>query len=162
MLFFWGVKTTFPSLSLRKTILMDRSRRENSAEHSWHIALMTLILSEYEKDSDVDLFRVMKILLHNAIRFSPKKGKVFVNLINDSGCYRIVIKDYGKGINPDFIQKVYDEFTCFEDKEFPEWRGLSLPIARRIVEEHNGWIDINSIPGRETTFKINLPIVKSP
>jgi len=48
---------------LRKTILMDRSRRENSAEHSWHIALTVLILSEYAKDSDVDLFQVMKILL---------------------------------------------------------------------------------------------------
>ena len=48
---------------LRKTILMDRSRRENSAEHSWHIALTVLILSEYAKDPDVDLFRVMKILL---------------------------------------------------------------------------------------------------
>ena len=48
---------------LRKTILMDCSRRENSAEHSWHIALTVLILSEYTKDSDVDLFRVMKILL---------------------------------------------------------------------------------------------------
>ena len=48
---------------LRKTILMDRSRRENSAEHSWHIALTVLILSEYAKDPDVDLFQVMKILL---------------------------------------------------------------------------------------------------
>ena len=48
---------------LRKTILMDRSRRENSAEHSWHIALMVFILSEYAKDPAVDLFRVMKILL---------------------------------------------------------------------------------------------------
>ena len=48
---------------LRKTILIDRSRRENSAEHSWHIALSVLILSEYAKGSDVDLFRVIKILL---------------------------------------------------------------------------------------------------
>jgi putative hydrolase of HD superfamily len=48
---------------LRKTILMDRSRRENSAEHSWHIALAVLIMSEYAKDSNVDMFRVMKILL---------------------------------------------------------------------------------------------------
>lgn len=48
---------------LRKTILMDRSRRENSSEHSWHIALMVLILSEYATGSEVDMFRVMKILL---------------------------------------------------------------------------------------------------
>ena len=48
---------------LRKSILLDHSRRENAAEHSWHIAVTVLILSEYAKESDVDLFRVLKILL---------------------------------------------------------------------------------------------------
>jgi 5'-deoxynucleotidase YfbR-like HD superfamily hydrolase len=47
----------------RKTILLDRSRRENSAEHSWHIALMVLIMSEYSKETDIDFFHVMKMLL---------------------------------------------------------------------------------------------------
>jgi putative hydrolase of HD superfamily len=48
---------------LRQTILTDRSRRENSAEHSWHIAVMALLLAEYAKDKGIDLFRVLKILL---------------------------------------------------------------------------------------------------
>jgi putative hydrolase of HD superfamily len=48
---------------LRQTILMDRSRRENSAEHSWHIALLTFLLAEYSKYSDVDLLHVMKMLV---------------------------------------------------------------------------------------------------
>jgi len=48
---------------LRQTLLMDRSRRENSAEHSWHIALLVPILAEYSKDSDIDMFHVMKILV---------------------------------------------------------------------------------------------------
>ncbi len=48
---------------LRQTILMDKSRRENSAEHSWHIALTVMVLSEYSGDADIDFFRVMKILL---------------------------------------------------------------------------------------------------
>ena len=48
---------------LRQTILMDRSRRENSAEHSWHIALLVFVLSEYAKDTDVDLFHVLKMLV---------------------------------------------------------------------------------------------------
>ena len=62
---------------LRKTILMDRSRRENSAEHSWHIALTVLILSEYAKDSEVDFFRVMKILLvHDLIEIDAGEGKI--------------------------------------------------------------------------------------
>ena len=48
---------------LRQTILMDRSRRENSAEHSWHIALLIPVLAEYAKETDIDMFQVMKILV---------------------------------------------------------------------------------------------------
>ena len=48
---------------LRQTILMDRSRRENSAEHSWHIALLVPVLAEYAKETDIDMFHVMKILV---------------------------------------------------------------------------------------------------
>ena len=48
---------------LRQTILMDRSRRENSAEHSWHIALLTFLMAEYSNESDIDLFHVMKMLV---------------------------------------------------------------------------------------------------
>jgi putative hydrolase of HD superfamily len=48
---------------LRRTVLTDRSRQENSAEHSWHIALMVLVLSEYADENDLDFFRVIKLLL---------------------------------------------------------------------------------------------------
>jgi putative hydrolase of HD superfamily len=48
---------------LRQTILMDRSRRENSAEHSWHIALLVFVLAEYSEQTDIDLFHVMKMLV---------------------------------------------------------------------------------------------------
>jgi putative hydrolase of HD superfamily len=48
---------------LRQTILMDKSRQENSAEHSWHIALTVMVLSEYARDADIDFFKVMKIML---------------------------------------------------------------------------------------------------
>lgn len=48
---------------LRQTILVDRSRRENSAEHSWHIALMVSVFAEYAADADIDLMRVIKMLL---------------------------------------------------------------------------------------------------
>jgi putative hydrolase of HD superfamily len=48
---------------LRQSILMDRSRRENSAEHSWHIALMVSLFAEYSPDSDIDLMRAIKMLL---------------------------------------------------------------------------------------------------
>lgn len=52
---------------LRQTPLMDNSRRENSAEHSWHLALMALILGEYA-EAGTDLIRVVKmVLVHDIV-----------------------------------------------------------------------------------------------
>lgn len=48
---------------LRRTTLLDCSRQENSAEHSWHIALILLVLSEYADEDNLDLFHVIKLLL---------------------------------------------------------------------------------------------------
>jgi putative hydrolase of HD superfamily len=47
----------------RRTTLLDVSRQENSAEHSWHIALLVLILAEYAEDADLDFLQVLKLLL---------------------------------------------------------------------------------------------------
>jgi putative hydrolase of HD superfamily len=47
----------------RRTYLLDSSRTENDAEHSWHIAVMALLLSEYATHQYLDLFRVVKMLL---------------------------------------------------------------------------------------------------
>ena len=52
---------------LRQTTLLDGSRRENSAEHSWHLALYALVLAEYAED-DVDLARVLRmVLVHDIV-----------------------------------------------------------------------------------------------
>lgn len=48
---------------LRQTLLTDESRRENSAEHSWHLAVMAILLAEYAPSSDINLLRVIKMLL---------------------------------------------------------------------------------------------------
>jgi putative hydrolase of HD superfamily len=53
---------------VRQTILTDRSRQENDAEHSWHMAVMALLLSEYANENHIDLFRVIKmILIHDLV-----------------------------------------------------------------------------------------------
>jgi putative hydrolase of HD superfamily len=49
--------------TLRRTILTDRSREENSAEHSWHIAMAVFLFSEYAQNQEIDLYRVIKMLL---------------------------------------------------------------------------------------------------
>lgn len=53
---------------LRQTLLADKSRRENDAEHSWHFALMAMMLFEYADDPDIDLYRVIKMaLVHDLV-----------------------------------------------------------------------------------------------
>lgn len=52
---------------LRQTLLIDQSRRENDAEHSWHLAMMAIVLSEYAAQ-EVDLVRVLKmVLIHDLV-----------------------------------------------------------------------------------------------
>ncbi|TNJ62107.1 HD domain-containing protein [Paenibacillus hemerocallicola] len=53
---------------LRNTILMDASRKENSAEHTWHMAVGAMVFSEYANESNLDMLKVFKmILLHDIV-----------------------------------------------------------------------------------------------
>jgi putative hydrolases of HD superfamily len=53
---------------LRRTLLLDGSRLENSAEHSWHIAIMAILLAEYSAEPGIDLARVIKmVLVHDLV-----------------------------------------------------------------------------------------------
>jgi putative hydrolases of HD superfamily len=47
----------------RQTMLMDGTRKENDAEHSWHLSVMSILLSEYASEKNIDTFRVIKMLL---------------------------------------------------------------------------------------------------
>ncbi|HHW54387.1 MAG: HD domain-containing protein [bacterium] len=52
----------------RQNVVIGTQRQENDAEHSWHLALMALLLSEYARDKDLDLFRVVKmVLIHDLV-----------------------------------------------------------------------------------------------
>jgi putative hydrolase of HD superfamily len=62
---------------LRRTLLLDQSRRENDAEHSWHLAVMALLLAEYAASETLDLFRVVKmVLIHDLVEIDA--GDIFI------------------------------------------------------------------------------------
>src|SRR5262245_2410076 len=62
---------------LRQTLLMDSSRQENDAEHSWHMALMAVLLAEYAAVPGLDLLRVVKMaLIHDLVEIDA--GDTFV------------------------------------------------------------------------------------
>jgi len=66
---------------LRNTILMDASRKENDAEHSWHMAVGAMILSEYANDKDLNMLKVLKmILLHDIVEIDAGDTFVYANV----------------------------------------------------------------------------------
>ena len=136
---------------LRRTILMDRSRRENSAEHSWHIALTVLILSEYAKDPDVDLFRVMKILLvHDLIEIDAgdtycyddqgRKDQTRREKIAADRIFNLLPADQTRT-----LRELWDEF---EERKTPESRFANaldrlMPFLHNYVTEGQIWRENN-------------------
>ena len=74
---------------LRQTLLTDKSRRENDAEHSWHFALMAMVLHEYADQSKVDLNRVLKMaLVHDLIEIDAGDTFAYDDAGNESKAER--------------------------------------------------------------------------
>lgn len=74
-------------------------------------------------------------------------------LADDSGCLRILVRDSGRGIEPEALPRIFDAF--FTTK--PNGMGMGLAISRSIVEAHGGRLCVSSNPGHGTTFEIALP-----
>ncbi len=113
------------------------------------------------------LKQVLLNILMNAIQFiDHDHGKVIIS-VNNTGDhngkyeenikgenYIIRIKDNGKGIEPAKLEKIFDPFYTTRS----EGTGLGLSISYGIVHKHNGEIEIESIPEKETTVTIKLPV----
>jgi len=70
-------------------------------------------------------------------------------------CARIDVADSGKGIGPQALPHIFEPF--FTTKEVGEGTGLGLSVTYGIVQEHRGWIEVASEPGRGSRFSIFLP-----
>jgi signal transduction histidine kinase len=88
----------------------------------------------------------------NAIEAMKDGGELTVSTKESHGTVQIVFSDTGPGIEPSKIERIFYPF--FTTKE--GGTGLGLSIAYRIVDEHNGKLNVRSVPGINTTFEIIL------
>jgi CheY-like chemotaxis protein len=111
-----------------------------------------------------DTGRVQQIvwnLLTNAIKFTPRGGRVEVRVEGEGdGVARVVVRDNGQGIGPEFLPHVFERFRQADATATRRHGGLGLGLAivRHLVEAHGGTVRAESEgPGRGSTFVVELP-----
>ncbi len=99
--------------------------------------------------------RVVINLLDNAIKFTPGGGDIMVTTVNTGDVVEIAVSDTGIGIPAGKQPTIFEEF---EQAETHQGTGLGLAIARKIVEMHQGLIELKSVEGSGSTFTVILPV----
>jgi two-component system sensor histidine kinase HydH len=105
-----------------------------------------------QADDDM-LYRALMNIFINSIQAIDNAGSITVNVDEDKGGYRIEIEDTGTGISKENMKKIFNPFFTTKDKG----TGLGLPIVRKIIEGHQGTIDVESQEGSGTKVIIRLP-----
>ncbi len=95
-------------------------------------------------------------LLQNAVTAMPAGGSLTVGLAPvGSDAVRLWVRDTGKGIAPENIERIFDPF--FTTKDEPGRLGLGLSVTHRIIEAHHGRIQVESAVGQGSTFTVIFP-----
>jgi PAS domain S-box-containing protein len=102
-------------------------------------------------------------LLSNAIKFTPSGGQVWIELSRQESHFEILVRDTGKGIEPEFLPHIFERFRQAEGGRRQGGLGLGLSIVKHIVEMHGGTVLVESAgPGAGSTFTVRLPLVDEP
>ncbi|MBN2355813.1 response regulator [candidate division KSB1 bacterium] len=109
-----------------------------------------------------DLGRLFSNLISNAIKYTPEKGSVQVSVRQAEGQLMVEITDTGIGLSEEDLQKIFGEF--FRAKNAVQRKisgtGLGLSICKRIIEDHNGYIQVESKLDVGSRFRVILPVHK--
>src|SRR5574341_943486 len=112
----------------------------------------------------VDRSRIRQLLLNlltNAVKYTPRGGSVRLALGRDDGQISLAVADTGIGIAPGDLPHIFDRFWRADSARTRTGErpgaGLGLAICKWIAEAHGGSIEVQSRPGRGTTFTVRLP-----
>lgn len=113
-------------------------------------------------DGDRLADQVLGNLLSNALKFTPDGGTIVVRAWSEKDLMRIEVRDSGEGIPREQLPYIFDKYFQVSQHARAKGAGLGLAIALEVVEAHGGTIDVDSQPGRGTTFTINIPLQRPP
>lgn len=123
------------------------------------------VVPDHVAGDPVRLQQVVANLLSNAVKFTPPGGRIEVRLTATDSEAEIQVVDTGRGIHPDVLPRLFEQFVQ-EDTSTTGPRGglgLGLTIARALVERHGGTVQAHSAgPGQGATFTVRLPNPPAP
>ncbi|MDI7223634.1 PAS domain-containing sensor histidine kinase [Leptospira santarosai] len=118
--------------------------------------------ADFEIKADPKRIRqVVLNLLGNAIKFTDSYGKILITLKKLESHFKLSVQDSGIGIPQDEIHRIFETFHQVkrEDRSAYEGSGLGLPIVKKIVEAHQGSVEVESELEKGSTFNVFLPNV---
>lgn len=104
---------------------------------------------------EIQLERMLLNLWRNAVEAMPDGGTLTIKVFGEREFAKILVRDTGVGINSDELESIFKPFYTTKTNG----SGLGLAICKKIVDEHDGQIEVSSVVGEGTTFTILLPRV---
>jgi signal transduction histidine kinase len=108
------------------------------------------------------LRRILVNLVTNALKFTPRGGRVAFGAATEGDAVRISVRDSGVGIPPEDLARLFDKYEQARSRATrgEKGTGLGLYITRQLVELHGGRIDVSSEVGRGSTFSFTIPLAE--
>ncbi len=96
-------------------------------------------------------------LVDNAVRYTPAGGTVTVEVDSLEGEAALSVSDTGPGISPEDLERIFEPFYRGSAQKNIPGTGLGLPIVKRITERHGGRVEVQTVLGKGSTFRVFLP-----
>lgn len=110
--------------------------------------------------------QVLMNILSNAIKYTPENGRITIEIYekdphNGIGNYQFVFEDNGRGMKPEFLDKIFEPFERASDDEIKriQGTGLGMSISHKIIQMMGGDIKVESEYGKGSRFTIDMPLV---
>jgi two-component system NtrC family sensor kinase len=118
---------------------------------------LTLDGDGYLLGSESDVRHLIMNLILNAVQVSEKGDRVEVYSSVSNGSWRLIVRDYGPGIEQEELSKIFIPFYQGKNRK-GDGAGLGLAIVNSIVKNYNGSINVSSTKGEGTTFEVTVPL----
>ena len=150
-------KVSFSEAAESVILLMEAVVFENNVNLTYDITP-----DLYVNGSAEQLRQLVMILLDNAVKYTPKSGDIYINLVRDGADAVFSIRNSGEGISEEAQKQIFERFYR-EDKSRARESGgygLGLAIAKAIAVSCKGSIRVNSRKNKFTEFTVKIPIIK--